>query len=118
VGKLGEKSNRQHRQGITHEATLSIRDLTPICIKQFSRNYNIYGVVCTVEKILTKVDERGRILIPKGIREKLMLKTGDILSIEVVGESIVIRPIRNIEKVRARELKEVFSDAGRATFRD
>jgi len=71
-----------------------------------------------VEKILTKVDERGRILMPKGIREKLMLKPGDILSIEVVGESIVIRPLRNIKKARARELREAFLDAGRATFGD
>lgn len=71
-----------------------------------------------VRKVFAKIDDRGRVLIPKGIREKLMLKAGDTLLIEVVGESIVIRPIKNVKKVRARELKEVFFDAGKATFGD
>ena len=71
-----------------------------------------------VEKALTRIDDRGRILIPKSVRDKLMLKVGDVLAVEVVGGSIIVRPIKNIKRVRARELKEVFFDASRATFGD
>jgi len=69
-----------------------------------------------LEKNITKIDNRGRILIPKKIREKLMLKKGDILTLKVIGQDIVLSPVRRPKKVRARKFEKVFFDAGEATF--
>lgn len=71
-----------------------------------------------VERILIKMDDRGRVLIPKKIREKLMLKGGDILALEIMGNKVILSPVRGPRRVKARELKEVFFDAGEATFGD
>jgi AbrB family looped-hinge helix DNA binding protein len=39
-----------------------------------------------------EIEERGRVLIPKEIREEMRLKTGQKLSVEKRGEEIVIKP--------------------------
>jgi AbrB family looped-hinge helix DNA binding protein len=68
----------------------------------------------------TKMDERGRILIPSKEREKFGLKTGtEFELIEEKGvlllKPIIPKPIR----VRSKKKKwgrEAFLDAGEATF--
>jgi len=70
------------------------------------------------EKFIVKIDERGRILIPKKIRRELTLRKGDFLALEVSGDTLILKPLHEVKKVRARELEEVFFDAGRATFGD
>ncbi len=40
------------------------------------------------------VDERGRILIPQEIRERLGLSEGTIVEVAEVGREVVIKPIR------------------------
>jgi AbrB family looped-hinge helix DNA binding protein len=40
------------------------------------------------------IDKRGRILLPKSLRQKLRLKTGDKLLIEAEGDQITLRPVR------------------------
>ena len=45
-----------------------------------------------------EIEERGRILIPKELREELRLKAGQKLSIEKRGEEIVIKPTINSKK--------------------
>jgi AbrB family looped-hinge helix DNA binding protein len=42
----------------------------------------------------TKVDEFGRVVIPKGIRSRLGLRRGTVLEIDEVEEGIVLRPGR------------------------
>lgn len=71
-----------------------------------------------VERAVTKIDDRGRILIPKKIRDKLMLKEGDTLTLEIVDGKVILSPIHRPKKVRARSLEEAFFDAGEATFGD
>ncbi len=39
-----------------------------------------------------RVDELGRIVIPKGIRSRLGLERGSVLEIDEVKEGIVLRP--------------------------
>ena len=53
---------------------------------------------------LTSLDDRGRVVIPKELREKLGLKPNQHLLIEVRGEEIVLRPALDVEKFIA-ELK-------------
>jgi AbrB family looped-hinge helix DNA binding protein len=43
-----------------------------------------------------KVDEKGRIIIPKGIRKIPNLKEGTCLSIKAEGKKIVIEPIEPV----------------------
>ena len=72
----------------------------------------------------TVLDERGRILIPKEIRERLELKPNQSLIIEVRGREVVLKPASNIEsfamelkgcvsgsKVKPSELKEIWGVA-------
>ena len=41
-----------------------------------------------------RVDEFGRIVIPKGIRSRLGLRRGSVLEIDELEEGIVLRPAR------------------------
>ncbi len=68
------------------------------------------------EKFIVKIDDRGRVLIPKKARQKLMLGEGDRLVLEVDEGVAILRPIRGVVRVKARELREAFFDAGEATF--
>jgi len=49
-----------------------------------------------VLNLVVRVDEKGRILIPKGIREALGVKERQMLRIEVVDGKIVLEPIRDV----------------------
>ncbi len=40
------------------------------------------------------LDEAGRIVIPKWLREELFIEPGDSLELEVAGEQITLRPVR------------------------
>lgn len=40
------------------------------------------------------IDNAGRVLIPKKLREELHLKPGDVLELETNGDDITIRPRR------------------------
>ena len=42
---------------------------------------------------VTKVDEKGRVVIPKGLREKVKVKKGSYVRIKTDGKSIIIEPI-------------------------
>ena len=42
----------------------------------------------------TTLDSGGRILIPKGLRSVLRLEAGDEFDLEVAGEQITLRPVR------------------------
>ena len=38
-----------------------------------------------------RIDELGRVVIPKELRQHLKIKEGDILDIELVGDSVVLK---------------------------
>lgn len=50
------------------------------------------------ELFKSKLDERGRIYIPKIIREKLSLKPGDKIYIKVENESFMVFTAKAIKK--------------------
>ncbi len=51
--------------------------------------------------IRVKVDERGRITLPKEVRVALNIMPGDELSVEIVGNRIVIeKSVNPFEKLR------------------
>ncbi len=41
--------------------------------------------------MISKVDEKGRILIPKKVRDSMNLSEGTLVSINVEGDSIIIK---------------------------
>ncbi len=51
--------------------------------------------------ISTRIDERGRVTIPKEIREALGLKTDEKLLIERIGKKIILRP-----RISEKEFRE------------
>ena len=45
-----------------------------------------------------EMEERGRILVPKGLREEFNLKPGQKLLVEKRGKEIIIKPSINAKK--------------------
>ena len=45
----------------------------------------------------TLMSERGQVVIPKKIREAVHIGRGDELEIEVVGETVVLKPLRRFK---------------------
>ncbi|MFW6065072.1 MAG: AbrB/MazE/SpoVT family DNA-binding domain-containing protein [Candidatus Natronoplasma sp.] len=66
-----------------------------------------------------KLDSRGRITIPKWIRDDFHLEPGEEVEVREEGDRIVIEPKKPVVK-KARSEKEwdesAFLDAGEATF--
>jgi len=50
------------------------------------------------------IDERGRVVIPKELRQKIGLKPDQKVVIEARGEEIILKPAANVGKF-AKELK-------------
>lgn len=72
----------------------------------------------------TLLDERGRVVIPKEIREKLDLKPNQSLIVEVRGKEVVLKPVLDVEnfiaelkgcvrrsRIKPSELKEIWGIA-------
>ncbi len=45
----------------------------------------------------TLVSDRGQVVIPKKVRETVHINKGDELEIEIVGETVVLKPIRRFK---------------------
>ncbi len=44
----------------------------------------------------TKIDGKGRVVIPKAIREKVSIKEGGYVKMRTEGKTIIIEPIESI----------------------
>ena len=53
---------------------------------------------------LTHVSSKGQVVIPKAIREQLNLDAGTTLTIEVVNDSVVLKPAQARKKRSADDL--------------
>jgi len=68
---------------------------------------------------IVKLSSKGQVVIPKELRNKLGLKAGDYLLIELEGSEVKLRKIEPIEKFRGilkgsakdSELEEKFEEA-------
>jgi AbrB family looped-hinge helix DNA binding protein len=51
-------------------------------------------------KEMISIDNAGRILLPKVVRERFRLREGDVLCLEIKGDSIELRPAKTGKTVR------------------
>jgi len=86
----------------------------------------VAGKICGVglKMGVTLLDKRGRVVIPKELREKLDLKPDQSILIEVRGKEVVLKPALRAERfieelkgcvhgsrIRPSELKEIWGVA-------
>jgi AbrB family looped-hinge helix DNA binding protein len=45
---------------------------------------------------IVKVDEKGRVIIPKSLREKAKVKEGGYVKMRADGKTIIIKPVESI----------------------
>ena len=45
---------------------------------------------------IVKVDEKGRVVIPKSVREKVKLKEGSYVNVRAEGNIIIMKPLESI----------------------
>lgn len=57
------------------------------------------------------LDSAGRVVIPKALRDELHLEAGDSLSLETVGETVTLRPVRSSSPLRKERGVWVFHGA-------
>jgi AbrB family looped-hinge helix DNA binding protein len=48
----------------------------------------------------TTVDAAGRVLIPKALRERMHLGSGDVLEIESTDDNLILRPVRAAAQIQ------------------
>jgi len=70
--------------------------------------------------VVVRIDSKGRILIPKDIREALRIRERQLLRMKVVDDKIILEPIENVTdkyygivevKKWPRDLDEFLSEA-------
>lgn len=49
------------------------------------------------------LDKAGRVSLPKRLREKLQLASGDTFEVQFAGEQIVLRPVRKAVPIRKEQ---------------
>jgi AbrB family looped-hinge helix DNA binding protein len=59
------------------------------------------------ESFMAKIDERGRIYLPKSVRKRLSLKPGDGVYIKISGEAFTVYTIKAIEKQLAEATRKL-----------
>jgi len=60
-----------------------------------------------------QIDQAGRVVLPKGLRDRFRLRGGDTLAIEVRGDAIELRPTRATGTLKRVNGVLVFTGLGR-----
>lgn len=47
-----------------------------------------------------RVGPKGQVVIPKAMRDELGIEPGDEVDFELVGESVLIKPVRSFDSLR------------------
>jgi AbrB family looped-hinge helix DNA binding protein len=56
------------------------------------------------------LDDAGRVVIPKEMREALHLEPGDTLEIERAGETLILRPVAEVRLTKEHGVWVLYTD--------
>jgi AbrB family looped-hinge helix DNA binding protein len=56
------------------------------------------------------IDKAGRVVIPKAMRDQFRLEAGDSLEVEANGDTITLRPVRPVTRLRKERGIWVYRD--------
>jgi AbrB family looped-hinge helix DNA binding protein len=59
-----------------------------------------YGIFIPMRGNIVQIDQAGRMVLPKTLRDRFRLRGGDTLAIEVRGNAIELRPIHPVGQLK------------------
>jgi AbrB family looped-hinge helix DNA binding protein len=65
-----------------------------------------------MKDVLIPMDQAGRIVLPKGVRQELAIKPGDVLRVSIHGMAVTLTPNKEITGLVRKGKALVFSTAG------
>jgi AbrB family looped-hinge helix DNA binding protein len=71
-----------------------------------------------MKELTVPIDQAGRIVLPKDVREELALKTGDTLKVAVHGTSVTLTPNKQATGLVRKGKALVFSTLGEGKLTD
>jgi AbrB family looped-hinge helix DNA binding protein len=69
-----------------------------------------------MKDMLVPIDQAGRIVLPKGVREELAIKSGDKLRLSINGSSVTLTPTSEKPGFIRKGKSFVFSTKGQGTL--
>ena len=65
-----------------------------------------------MKDILVPIDNAGRVVLPKNVREDLAIRPGDFLKVSIQGNAVTLSPKKNVAGFVRRGRALVFSSGG------
>ena len=62
--------------------------------------------------VLVPIDQAGRIVLPKDVREELAIKPGDVLRVSIHGLGVTLTPNKEVTGLVRKGKALIFSTAG------
>ncbi len=69
-----------------------------------------------MKDVLIPIDQAGRVVLPKAVRQELALKPGELLKVSVHGLAVTLSPNKEITGFVRKGKALVFSTAGEAVL--
>jgi len=69
-----------------------------------------------MKESMIPIDQAGRIVLPKGVRQELGIKPGDALRVSIHGSSVILTPNRETVGLVRKGQALVFSTGGEGTL--
>jgi len=69
-----------------------------------------------MKDVLIPIDQAGRIVLPKGVRQELAIKPGDVLRVSIRGLAVTLTPNKETTGFVRKGKALVFSTAGEAAL--
>jgi AbrB family looped-hinge helix DNA binding protein len=100
--------------------------LRPKCLKlkrfcnyHFNWHFPLgYGILNSMKETTVQIDQAGRVVLPKPLRDRFRLRGGDTLAVEVRGDAIELRPTQASGQLKRVNGVLVFTSAGPVTSED
>ena len=71
-----------------------------------------YGIIHPMKDATVQMDQAGRVVLPKPLRDRFRLRGGDMLAIEVRGDAIELRPAQRTGQLKRVNGVLVFTGTG------